>query len=87
MLYCNDDDVLTGKEFKYKKNLKGRKALPLCVKCVKLKVQPPRKLGTATNFIQKRRQAKTAKNKKRANALANGVGKTRKSASKKQKKK
>ena len=42
-LCCNNEDVLTSEEFKYNKDIGGREPLPLCVECVKLKVQPPLK--------------------------------------------
>ena len=42
---------------------------------MKLKIQPPIKAGRATNFVEKGRQAKAAKNRKRAKAVATGVRK------------
>ena len=83
-LCCNNEDVLTSEDVKYGKDSRGREPLPLCVECMKLKVEPPLKLGRATNLVEKGRQAKATKSKKRANAVANGL---RKQASKKKKKK
>ena len=81
-LCCNDEDVLTSEEVKYEKNMEGKEPLPLCGECVKMKIQPPLKPGRATNFVEKGRQTKAVKNKKRHKAVAKGV---RKPARKKKK--
>ena len=81
-LCCNNEDVLTSEEVKYGKDSRGREPLPLCVECMKLKSKPPLKPGRATNFVEKGRQAKATKSKKRDNAVAKGL---RKQASKKKK--
>ena len=72
-LCCNNEDVLTAEEVKYEKNLGGREPFPLCSECVKLKIQPPLKQGRAANFVEKGRQAKDAKIKKRTKAVNKGV--------------